>query len=115
MPEFKCVISDPKTGTAKTIELKGDEARPLLNLKIGDEIEGSLLGLKGKRLIITGGSDRSGFPMIKGIHGGVKRKVLLSKGVGLRKVEKGERKRVTVRGEVITEDIYQINLVIKEG
>jgi len=58
---------------------------------------------------ITGGSDKSGVPMRADIHGGARKYVLLSKGVGLNNAEKGERIRKLVRGNTISEEIYQIN------
>ena len=112
MPEFKVVVSDPKTGKAKQIEVKGAQAQALVGLKIGDIIDGSLIGLKGVRLKITGGSDRSGFPMLSSIPGGVKKRVLLSRPPGFHPTTPGERRRKTVRGNTITEDIVQINTVI---
>ena len=63
MPEFKIVVSDPKTGKAQQITVSGEAAERLIGLKIGDVIDGAIVGLKGKKLMITGGSDRSGFPM----------------------------------------------------
>ncbi|GBC72655.1 hypothetical protein HRbin04_00045 [archaeon HR04] len=48
------------------------------------------------------------------VHGAVKKYVLLTKGIGLRKARKGERVRKLVRGNVISEDIYQINAVLVE-
>jgi small subunit ribosomal protein S6e len=50
--------------------------------------------------------------MRKDIHGGVKKYVLLSRGVGMRSIKEGERKRKLVRGNMITEEIYQINCVL---
>jgi len=47
---------------------------------------------------------------MRGDVAGVPRKrVLLSKGVGLQDVKKGLRKRKLVRGNIISEEIYQIN------
>ena len=46
------------------------------------------------------------------VHGGVRRKVVLSGGAGFSPKNKGERKRKTVRGNVITDEIAQINLKI---
>ncbi|RLF24403.1 MAG: 30S ribosomal protein S6e [Thermoprotei archaeon] len=112
MPEFKVVVSDPKTGKAKQIEVKGPQAQAFIGLKIGDVIDGDVIGLKGVKLKITGGSDRSGFPMHPGITGGGKRRILLSGPPGFHPRRKGERRRKTVRGNVITEDIVQINTVI---
>ncbi len=112
MPEFKIVVSDPKTGTAKQIEIKDPQSQALLGLRIGDVIDGSIIGLKGIKLKITGGSDRAGFPMYPSIPGGGKRRILLSNPPGFHPRRKGERRRKTVRGNTITEEIVQINAVI---
>ena len=112
---FKLVISDPKTGRARQVTVEGPQAQALIGLKIGDVVDGSLIGLDGLKLKITGGSDRSGFPMRHDIPGGGKYRVLLSGPPGFHPRKKGMRKRVTVRGNTITEDIVQINMVIVEG
>jgi len=83
--------------------LEGEKARPLLGLKIGDTIDGTAMGLSGQ-LMLMGGSDRSGFPMMKGVHGAVKTGLLVGK-------SRRMRRRATVRGEIVSEDIYQLNLV----
>lgn len=59
--------------------------------------------------MITGGSDKAGFPMRGDTLGGGKNYVLLTRGVGLKTVDKGIKKRKLVRGNTITEEIYQIN------
>jgi small subunit ribosomal protein S6e len=46
------------------------------------------------------------------IHGGVKKYVLLSKGVGMRDIKEGNRIRKLVRGNLITEEIYQLNCML---
>jgi len=114
LPTFKLIVSDKETGKSSVYELKDPQARALVGLKIGDEIDASVLGIQGK-IKITGGSDRAGFPMRSDVMGGVKKYVLLSKGVGFKPKNKGERKRKLVRGNTITEDIYQINAVIVKG
>jgi small subunit ribosomal protein S6e len=63
---------------------------------------------------MTGGSDKDGFPMRRNVHGGVRRKVILSGGVGFNPKNLGERKRKTVRGDVVTDEIVQINMKIVE-
>jgi len=110
--EFKLVISDPKTGKAYQQEIKDEKAKRFKGLKIGDEIDASFLGLQGYKLKITGGSDKCGFPMRKGVHGTGTKKLLLSGGVGYRPKDKGIRRRKRVRGEVIDEDIAQVNVKI---
>lgn len=109
MASFKIVLADPKTSKSQSLEVKDQQAQPLIGLKIGDEVDGSLLGLQGK-LKITGGSDKAGFPMRADISGGVKKYVLMTRGTGFRKDSgSGKKKRKLVRGNTITEEIYQVN------
>lgn len=107
MANFKLTISDTK-GRSVTRELKDEDANPLLGLEIGSETDAAAAGFTGK-IRITGGSDKSGVPMRSDVHGAARKYVLLSKGVGLRDAEKGERVRKLIRGNQISEEIYQIN------
>jgi len=113
--EYKIVISDPKTGKSYQYDVKDEKAKRFNGMKIGDIFDGSILGMNGYKLQITGGSDISGFPMKKGIKGSKKLRILMKGGSGYR--PKGAvRKRKTVKGEVIDENIVQINTkVIKTG
>lgn len=108
MVEFKVVISD-STGKSTSQELKDKSAQPLLGTKLGDILESSILGFKEGKIKLTGGSDKSGTPMRSDLHGATKKYVLMTKGVGMRNLAPGERKRKLVRGNMITEEIYQLN------
>jgi small subunit ribosomal protein S6e len=110
---MKLIISSAD-GKSKVVELDVAKIRPLIGKKIGDIIDGSLVGLEGYRLRITGGTDYSGFPMRSDIHGGAKKGIVLSGGVGFHPKKKGERKRRYVRGNTVTDEIVQLNLVIAE-
>jgi small subunit ribosomal protein S6e len=112
MARFKIIISEPKTGTAKTVELADTKATPLIGMKIGEIIDGAIVNLPGQKVKIMGGSDMDGFPMRPNVHGGVRKKVMLSGGVGFNPQDRGERRRKTVRGNTITEEIVQINMKI---
>ncbi len=113
---MKLVISIPRLGKAFQREISPQEAQMFYGLKIGDEVDLSPLGLKGYRARITGGTDRDGFPMRPDVHGIGRKRVLLSGGPGIRGLKKGERRRKTVRGNTVAEDIEQLNLVvIQEG
>ncbi|HEX5358505.1 MAG TPA: S6e family ribosomal protein [Candidatus Nitrosotalea sp.] len=107
MATFKLNISDKK-GRTITKEVKEKEAGPFLGLTVGTELDAALVGEAGK-LKITGGSDKSGVPLRGDIHGGARKYILLSKGVGLRDAENGQRIRKLVRGNTITEEVYQLN------
>jgi small subunit ribosomal protein S6e len=114
MAKFKIIISDPETGTSKVVELEETRAVPLIGRKIGEVIDGSVVDLPGHKAQIIGGSDKDGFPMRRNVHGGVRRRVILSGGVGFNPQDDGERRRKTVRGNVITDEIVQINMKIVE-
>ncbi|MCV0393616.1 MAG: 30S ribosomal protein S6e [Nitrosopumilus sp.] len=107
MANFKLTISDI-TGKSISKELKDSDANPLLGLELGKETDASIVGLNGK-LKLTGGSDKSGVPMRNDIHGSARKYVLLSKGVGLQDAEIGQRVRKLMRGNTVSEEIYQIN------
>jgi small subunit ribosomal protein S6e len=107
---FKLNISDKK-GKTITKEVKEKDANPFLGLQVGTELDAALIGEAGK-LQITGGSDKSGVPLRADIHGGARKYILLSKGVGLKNAEKGQRVRKLIRGNTITEEVYQINCLL---
>ena len=107
LANFKLTVSDTK-GKSITKELKDNDANPLLGLQLGNETDAAIVGLSGK-LKLTGGSDKSGVPMRNDIHGAVRKYVLLSKGVGLQAAETGQRVRKLMRGNTVSEEIYQIN------
>ena len=105
------MISDSESGKSYQRDIKDEKAARLRNLIVGDEFDGSVVGLTGYSLKITGGSDKSGFPMKKGVHGTQKPRVLMKAGVGYR--PKGDvRKRKRVRGEKIDGDIVQVNTIV---
>lgn len=114
MAKFKVIVSDPETGKSKVVELDGARAVPLIGRKLGETVDGSVVGMAGKKLQITGGSDKDGFPMRHNIHGGVRISVVVSESVGFHSTHEGERQRKTLRGNVITEDIVQINAKVVE-
>lgn len=107
LANFKLTVSDIK-GKSVTKELKDSDASPLLGMQLGNETDATIVGLSGK-LKLTGGSDKSGVPMRNDIHGAVRKYVLLSKGVGLQAAETGQRVRKLMRGNTVSEEIYQIN------
>lgn len=122
MAVFKFVISDGK----KSWQIEKDQRdAPILGKSLGDVLDGHFLGLDGYELEITGGSDKDGFPMRKDIEGQLRRRFLITKGVGFsgKKKEKkgkytlkGVKRRKMLRGNTIADDIAQINCkVIKRG
>jgi small subunit ribosomal protein S6e len=114
MAKFKVIVSDPEAGTSKVVEIEEARAVPFIGRKIGEVVEGAVVDLPAHKLQIMGGSDRDGVPMRPNVHGGVRRNVVLSGGVGFNPQNKGQRKRKAVRGDVITDEIVQINTKIVE-
>jgi small subunit ribosomal protein S6e len=94
------------------IRIWGNVAQSLIGLKIGDRIDGRIIGFPNIKLEIRGGSDLAGFPMRIDISGPVKKYILLSQGPGFKPRENGEKRRKLIRGNTISEDIVQINTVI---
>ncbi len=114
MAKFKVIVSDPQAGTSKVVEVEEARAAPFIGRKLGETIDGSVVDLPAHKVQIMGGSDKDGVPMRGNVHGGVRRQVVLSGGAGFSPKNKGERKRKTVRGSTITDEIVQINMKIVE-
>jgi small subunit ribosomal protein S6e len=114
MAKFKIIVSDPEAGTSKVVELEEARASPFIGRRVGETLDGSAVDLPAHTVQILGGSDKDGVPMRGNVHGGVRRRVVLSGGAGFVSKNKGERKRKTVRGNIITDEIAQINLKIVE-
>jgi small subunit ribosomal protein S6e len=112
MAKFKVIISDPTDGKSKVVEVEETRATPFIGKKLGETIDGIIIDMPATKLQILGGSDKDGVPMRGDVHGGIRRQVVLSTGAGFKPKRKGERRRKTVRGNTITDEIVQINLKI---
>jgi len=95
----------------------------LLEKKIGNEVEGDVIGkeFEGYILKITGGIDKEGFAMKNGVLTSERRRLLLkkgSKGIRFKKFFNriGSKVRKTVRGCIVSPDIKMLHLkIIKIG
>ena len=114
MAKFKVIVSDPQAGTSKVVEIEEARAAPFIGRRLGETLDGSAVDLPAHTVQILGGSDKDGVPMLGNVHGGVRRRVVLSGGAGFSPKKKGERRRKTVRGNIITDEIVQINMKIVE-
>ena len=114
MAKFKIIVSDPQAGTSKVVELEEARASSFIGRKIGETLDGAVVDLPAHKVQIMGGSDKDGVPMNPYVHGGVRRSVVLSGGAGFHPKHQGARKRKTVRGNVLTDEIVQINLKITD-
>ncbi|WP_069807231.1 30S ribosomal protein S6e [Vulcanisaeta thermophila] len=117
MPTFKLVLSDPMSGKAKQLEIKDPISQRLIGLRIGDEVDASIIKdvfelPPGFKIRITGGSGFDGAPMIPTLEGPVKKFLIMTEGVGYHPPKHGMRKRKLVRGNTISDQIVQVNAVI---
>ena len=106
----------PGKGLSKLIEIDEKKFR-FEGMKIGEVIKGGLIGFPNYEFQIMGGSDSSGFPMRKDVHGPVKKRILVSKkAIGYKPKRKGEKRRKMVRGNEVSYDMTLLNLkVVKYG
>lgn len=121
---FKLVISDPKTGKSYKKEI--EDTGLLAGKKIGEVIQGTVLGLSDYELQITGGSDNIGAPIRADVDGAASRRLLITEGVGFRgkvlikkdaktwhvRAGKGTRKKKRMRGNTISPEIVQVNFKV---
>lgn len=114
MANFKVVVSDPKEARAYQRDIKDAEANALIGKSIGDIVDGSIFGLTGYKVKITGGCDGSGFVMKPDLLGPRRQRILTATGVGYVPKHPGQRRRKMVRGKEIAPDIVQINTKIVE-
>ncbi len=113
---MRIVISEQSTGKSYQTELPKEKEAQLSGKKIGDTIDGNLVGAAGYVLELTGGSDESGFPMRTDVQGAARKQLLDSKSVGFNLERKGERRRRYIRGNAYSSEIAQVNTrVVQAG
>ncbi|MFW6013975.1 MAG: S6e family ribosomal protein [Nanoarchaeota archaeon] len=116
MVDYKLVLNDTKNAKSYQREISGEKAQQLKGKKIRDIVKGDDIGFAGYEFQITGGSDRTGFPMRWDVDSATKKKILAVSGVGVKKGRKGMKVRKTVAGNTIGNETVQINMkVLKEG
>ena len=114
------VVIGLKSGKTFQKELSSEEAESLNGRVLGEEINGELLNYSGVKLLITGGSDATGFPMRKDVSGAKKKKILITKSLGFKGKLRGKRfdglriKR-TVAGNTVYDKTHQLNLKVTKG
>jgi small subunit ribosomal protein S6e len=111
---MRIVISEA-SGKSYQAELPKDKESAVVGKKVGDELDGNLVGAAGYVLKLTGGSDGSGFPMRQEVHGAAKKSVLTSDGVGFKATRSGERRRKYVRGNTYSAEIVQVNAMVRSA
>merc|ERR1719223_78553 len=115
---MKLNIAYPTTGAQKMYEIEDEKKlRIFYEKRMSQEVNADLLGdeFKGYSFKIMGGNDKQGFPMKQGVLLPHRVRLLLSKGHSCyRPRVKGERKRKSVRGCIVAQDISALSLVISE-
>jgi len=117
---MKFNIAYPQAGTQKVIEVDDErKLRAFYDKRISHEVEGDVLGddFKGYVFKITGGNDKQGFCMRQGVLTHNRVRLLMSEGhAGYRPRKRGERKRKSIRGCVVSSELSVLNLVVlKKG
>jgi small subunit ribosomal protein S6e len=117
---MKFNVSNPGTGAQKVLEVDDErKLREFYDKRMNQEVDGNVLGdeFGGYIFKISGGNDKQGFPMKQGVMTTKRVSLLLKKGSSCyRQRRKGERKRKSVRGCIVSSDIQVLNLVIvKKG
>jgi len=115
MADFRLIISDPYKKNTYKMDVSGAQASKLVGLSIGDSLSGEAIGLNDYTLVVTGGSDKDGVAMRRDLPGTVRKKLLLTGGVGYHPKKAGIRKRKSIRGRVISAETGQINLVVEKA
>ena len=112
MVEYKLVISEREKSIARTV---GDpQAAGFLGKRIGETIGGELIGAAGYTFRITGGTDKSGFPLRPVVPGARQTRLFVGEGFGFHAPRRGMRRRRTFRGNTVSEDTVQINLIVEQ-
>lgn len=115
-------IANPNTGAQKLFEIDDEKKlQHLYDMRLSQEVNGNDLGeeFAGYIFRIMGGQDKQGFAMKQGVMTASRVRLLMSKGVaGCRGygMRKGERKRKSVRGCIISHEISILHLtIVKNG
>jgi small subunit ribosomal protein S6e len=111
MVEFKVVVSEREKAYARSVT--DPQTSALLGKRIGETIGGDALGLPGYTLRIAGGTDKSGFALRADLPGARQARVLVGDGMGFHAPRRGMRRRRTFRGNTVSEDTVQVNLVVE--
>jgi len=117
---MKINMSYPITGLQKTIEIDDDnKLRGFYDKRMSYEVGGEALGddYQGYIFRISGGNDKQGFCMTQGVLTSGRVRLLMRDGMpGYRQRKRGERKRKSVRGCIVSSDLSVLNLVVvKKG
>uniref|UniRef100_T1E713 Small ribosomal subunit protein eS6 n=1 Tax=Anopheles aquasalis TaxID=42839 RepID=T1E713_ANOAQ len=114
---MKLNVSFPATGAQKTFDIPSDDhkLRNFFEKRMGTELVADFLGdeWKGYVVKIAGGNDKQGFPMKQGVLTATRVRLLLKKGHSCYRPRRtGERKRKSVRGCIVDQNLSALALII---
>ena len=113
---MKLNLACPATGCQQLVDIDDERRlRALYDRRVGAEVDGGDLNeaWKGYVFRITGGNDKQGFPMKQGVLTSKRVRLMLSDGLSCyRARNKGERKRKSVRGCIVSGDLAVLSLVV---
>ncbi|KAL9947022.1 hypothetical protein ACHAQF_002376 [Verticillium nonalfalfae] len=117
---MKLNISYPANGSQKLIDIEDERKLAIfMEKRMGAEVPADSLGdeFKGYIFRITGGNDKQGFPMKQGVMLPYRTRLLLSDGHSCYRPRRtGERKRKSVRGCIVGQDLSVLALaIVKQG
>jgi len=116
---MKLNIAYPANGTVKQFELDPEYLRKtsVYDQKLGNDVDGTVFGeqFKGYIFRMKGGSDKEGFPMVTGVLASSRVSLMIKRGaIGFNtfRGRSGERRRKSLRGCLMGQDIACVNVVI---
>lgn len=116
---MKLNIASPANGTVKQFDVDEEILRRvnLVDYRLGNDVDGGIFGeqFKGYTFRLQGGSDKEGFPMVHGVFASARVALLLKRGtVGFQAYRgvAGERRKKSIRGCILNNDISCVNCVI---
>ncbi len=113
---LKLNIGDPHSKKTVQLDVDDQNSQGLMGKQIGHTFKGELVDRPGYEFLITGGSDKAGFPMRNDVEGDQRKRILITTGIGNRKRRKGMRLRRTVAGNTVGPATVQVNVkVVKQG
>jgi len=116
---MKLNIAYPRNGTLKQVDVADEQLRKvnLTDYRLGNDVDGKVFGdeFKGYVFRLKGGSDKDGFPMVQGVLASSRVSLLLARGANgfnTFRGRSGERRRKSVRGCILAQDIAVVNVVV---
>ena len=115
---MRITIAYPDNGTQVCVDIEDQQALAhLYEKRLGQDIDGAVLGQQfaGYTFRIGGGHDKQGFSLMQGVLTPRRVRLLMKDGMSCFRARKdGERKRKTVRGCVLSDQVSALHLIVLE-